>query len=72
MFRLDHEAESAVRQRPGVLDADGFLARLEQLSLGRCAGWNLLALRSGGATEILPTGSHSVLAPWSFAWLTRT
>ena len=32
MFRLDHEAESAVRQRLGVLDADAFLARLEQLS----------------------------------------
>ena len=32
MFRLDHEAENAVRQRLGVLDADAFLARLEQLS----------------------------------------
>ena len=32
MFRLDHEAESAVRQRLGDLDADAFLARLEQLS----------------------------------------
>ncbi len=32
MFRLDHEAEDAVRQRLGVLDADAFLARLEQLS----------------------------------------
>ena len=32
MFRLDHEAEDAVRQRLGVLDADAFLARVEQLS----------------------------------------
>jgi amylosucrase len=32
LFRLDHEAESAVRQRLGDLDADAFLARLEQLS----------------------------------------
>jgi len=32
LFRLDHEAENAVRQRLGVLDADAFLARLEQLS----------------------------------------
>ena len=32
MFRLDHEAESAVRQRLGDLEADAFLARLEQLS----------------------------------------
>ena len=32
MFRLDHEAENAVRQRLGVLDADAFLARLEHLS----------------------------------------
>ena len=32
MFRLDHEAENAVRQRLEVRDADAFLARLEQLS----------------------------------------
>ncbi len=32
MFRLDHEAESTVRQRLGVPDADAFLARLDQLS----------------------------------------
>jgi amylosucrase len=32
VFRLDHEAESAVRRRLGVLDADAFLARLDQLS----------------------------------------
>ncbi len=32
LFRLDHEAENAVRQRLGALDADAFLARLEQLS----------------------------------------
>ena len=32
MLRLDHEAENAVRQRLGALEADAFLARLEQLS----------------------------------------
>ncbi len=32
MFRLDNEAESAVRRRLGALDADAFLARLDQLS----------------------------------------
>jgi amylosucrase len=32
LFRLDHEAENAVRERLGALDADAFLARLEQLS----------------------------------------
>ena len=32
MFRLGQEAESAVRQRLGVLEADAFLARLEHLS----------------------------------------
>jgi amylosucrase len=32
VLRLDHEAENAVRQRLGALEADAFLARLEQLS----------------------------------------
>ena len=32
MLRLDHEAETAVRQRLGAGEADAFLARLEQLS----------------------------------------
>ena len=32
MLRLDREAENAVRQRLGILEADAFLARLEQLS----------------------------------------
>jgi amylosucrase len=32
VLRLDHEAETAVRQRLGAGEADAFLARLEQLS----------------------------------------
>ncbi len=32
MFRLDHAAEQAVRQRLGLPEADAFLARLEHLS----------------------------------------
>ena len=32
MLRLDHEAETTVRQRLGAGEADAFLARLEQLS----------------------------------------
>jgi hypothetical protein len=32
VLRLDHEAQNAVRQRLGALEADAFLARLEQLS----------------------------------------
>jgi hypothetical protein len=32
VFRLDPAAESAVRQRLGLQEADAFLTRLEQLS----------------------------------------
>ena len=61
-------ARAARRSDPASAEGRAFAA-LRGLARAR---QDLLALRSGGATEILPTGSHSVLAPWSFACLTGT
>jgi hypothetical protein len=60
VFRLDPAAEDEIRKRLGHQEADAFLARLEHLPFG--GRHSLLALRSGGVTEILPTGNRSVLA----------
>ena len=58
MFSLDHEAENTVRQRLGAVDADAFLARLEQLAFDIAGP---LGQVYGGATDITRFATELVL-----------
>jgi len=58
VFRLDHEAENTVRQRLGAVDADAFLARLEQLAFDIAGP---LGQVYGGATDITRFATELVL-----------
>jgi amylosucrase len=59
VFRLDHEAENTVRQRLGAVDADAFLARLEQLAFDIAGP---LEQVYGGVTDITRFATELVLA----------